>query len=61
MHSPRPVYHRSHLKIPNWQVTVAQSRLNFMSEFNGSTLILGTHFALPTAGHLIVVGNITGW
>lgn len=35
----------------------AQSRLKFMDDFNGSTLVLGTHFALPTAGHLVRDGE----
>ncbi|MBL4584299.1 MAG: MBL fold metallo-hydrolase [Pseudomonadales bacterium] len=35
----------------------AQSRLKFMADFNGSTLVLGTHFALPTGGHLIRDGQ----
>jgi len=35
----------------------AQTRVKFMEDFNGSTLILGTHFALPTAGHLVRDGE----
>ena len=37
--------------------TAEQTRLRFMSEYGDSTLVLGTHFASPTAGHIVRDGE----
>lgn len=49
---------------PSWQdiadvdgVTAEQTRLAFMQEYGDETLVLGTHFASPTAGHIVRDGE----
>ena len=37
-------------------VQAAQTRAQFMSRFSDGTLVLGTHFASPTAGHVVADG-----
>jgi len=49
---------------PNWKdvadvdgETAERTRLSFMKEYGGETLVLGTHFASPTAGHIVRDGD----
>ncbi len=36
----------------------ARTRLKFMAEYGNETLVLGTHFASPTAGHIVRDGDV---
>ena len=38
-------------------VQAAATRAQFMSRFSDGTLVLGTHFASPTAGHVVADGE----
>ena len=58
-HHPVQFAHPSWLDIADVQSEIAQSsRIDFMQRFGGKdTLVLGTHFASPTGGHITREGD----
>jgi glyoxylase-like metal-dependent hydrolase (beta-lactamase superfamily II) len=57
-------HHPLQFALPSWKdiadvdgALAEQTRLAFMHEYSNETLVLGTHFASPTAGHIVRDGS----